>query len=73
MAKRKAKRKSASGAPKPEISRLQRPLPLTAQVERALRKSIEAGAFPGDRLPTTVELAEQLGVSRGTVRLAMAA
>ena len=73
MAKRKAKRKSASGAPKPEISRLQRPLPLTAQVERALRKSIEAGAFPGDRLPTTVELAEQLGVSRETVRLAMEA
>jgi DNA-binding LacI/PurR family transcriptional regulator len=40
------------------------------QVERALRERVAAGAFPGGRLPTEVDLAEQLGVSRETVRLA---
>jgi LacI family transcriptional regulator len=35
-----------------------------------LREAIAEGRFPGGRLPTEVELAEQLGVSRETVRLA---
>lgn len=53
-----------------DFSRLDRPLSLTARVERALRQAIADGRFPGGRLPTEVELAEQLGVSRETVRLA---
>lgn len=53
-----------------DFPRLDRPLTLTARVERALRQAIADGRFPGGRLPTEVELAEQLGVSRETVRLA---
>ncbi len=53
------------------ISRIERPLTLIAQVEQTLRRAINEGVFPGDRLPTTVELSEQLGVSRETVRLAL--
>ncbi|WP_425614700.1 LacI family DNA-binding transcriptional regulator [Anatilimnocola sp. NA78] len=52
------------------LSRLDRPLSLSAQVERLLRQSIAEGRFAGGKLPTEVELAEQLGVSRETVRLA---
>ena len=40
------------------------------QVELALRQAIAENRFPGGKLPTVVELAEQLGVSRETVRLA---
>jgi DNA-binding LacI/PurR family transcriptional regulator len=50
--------------------RLDRPANLTARVEQLLRQAIAEGKFPGGRLPTEVELAEQLGVSRETVRLA---
>ena len=50
--------------------RLPRPLSLVAQTERILRDAIREGRFPGGRLPTAVELAEQLGVSRETVRKA---
>ncbi|MFN3151348.1 substrate-binding domain-containing protein [Bremerella sp.] len=53
------------------LDRIDRPLSLTAQVERTLRAAINDRLFPGDRLPTSVELAEQLGVSRETVRLAL--
>jgi len=53
------------------FQRVERPLSLTAQVERKLRKGIADGLFPNGRLPTAVELAEQLGVSRETVRLAL--
>ena len=52
------------------VPRIDRPLSLVAQVEQILRQAIAEGRFPGDRLPTEVELAEQLGVSRETVRRA---
>lgn len=52
------------------LSRVARPLSLVAQVELALRQAIAADHFPNGKLPTEVELAEQLGVSRETVRLA---
>jgi LacI family transcriptional regulator len=52
------------------MPRIARPLHLKAQVEQLLRDAIASGRFPGDRLPTEVELAEQLGVSRETVRRA---
>src|SRR5262249_41923875 len=52
------------------MPRIARPLSLVAQVEQLLRDAIASGRFPGDRLPTEVELAEQLGVSRETVRRA---
>lgn len=54
----------------PVLGRIARPLSLVAQVEQRLRDAIAAGRFPGDRLPTEVELAEQLGISRETVRRA---
>lgn len=45
--------------------------PLTAQIHRALREAIEAGRLAsGARLPSWQDLAAQLGVSRGTVRVA---
>lgn len=50
--------------------RLERPLTLAARVEQLLRQEIAAGRFADGQLPTEVELAEQLGVSRETVRLA---
>lgn len=40
------------------------------QVELALRQALAEGRFAGGKLPTVYELAEQLGVSRETVRLA---
>lgn len=52
------------------FSRVARPLSLVAQVELALRQAIAEDHFPNGKLPTEVELAEQLGVSRETVRLA---
>jgi len=58
----------APGAP--GINRIARPLSLVAQVEQILREAIASGRFAGERLPTEVELAEQLGVSRETVRRA---
>ena len=52
------------------FSRLGRPLTLGSQVEQLLRQAISSGQFADGKLPTEVELAEQLGVSRETVRLA---
>jgi DNA-binding LacI/PurR family transcriptional regulator len=52
------------------MSRIDRPLRLRDQVEQILREAIKDGRFPSDRLPTEVELADQLGVSRETVRRA---
>ena len=66
---RKSARKRSS--PQNELDRIHRPLTLIAQAEQTLRRALADGVFPGDRLPTTVELAEQLGVSRETVRLAL--
>src|SRR6476661_2315477 len=50
--------------------RLNRPMTLAGQVEQLLRHAISQGRFPDGRLPTEIELADQLGVSRETVRLA---
>ncbi len=52
------------------LKRVARPPSLVAQVEQVLRQAIAEDRFPNGRLPTEVELAEQLGVSRETVRLA---
>lgn len=52
------------------LPRLDRPLSLVARTERLLREAIRGGRFPDGRLPSAVELAGQLGVSRETVRKA---
>jgi DNA-binding LacI/PurR family transcriptional regulator len=52
------------------LDRLSRPLSLVAQVELALRQAIVEDRFPDGKLPTLMELAEQLGVGRETVRVA---
>ena len=50
-----------------------RKTPLAAQIYSAIREGIENGRLaPGKRLPSWQDLAAQLGVSRGTVRLAYA-
>src|SRR5262245_16545784 len=56
--------------PTGDMPRLDRPLSLSARVERLLRQAIAEERFAGGKLPTEIELAEQLGVSRETVRLA---
>jgi len=53
------------------LSEIHRPLSLVAQVERTLRSAIENNFFPNGRLPTLLELAVQLRVSRETVRLSL--
>jgi DNA-binding LacI/PurR family transcriptional regulator len=73
MAKKSAvaKRKPRTpNSPPAGVPRIARPLSLVAQVEQILREAIGKGRFAGDRLPTEVELADQLGVSRETVRRA---
>ena len=45
-----------------DMPRLDRPLSLSAQVERLLRQAIAEGRFAGGKLPTEVELAEQPGL-----------
>jgi GntR family transcriptional regulator len=48
------------------------PVPVWAQIEDALAARIGGGELRvGDRLPAERELAEQLGVSRGTIRQAL--
>jgi GntR family transcriptional regulator / MocR family aminotransferase len=48
-----------------------RKTPLAAQIYRAIREAIETGRLAsGARLPSWLDLAAQLGVSRGTVRKA---
>ena len=45
--------------------------PLTTQIYRALRTAIESGRLaPGAKLPSWRDLSAQLGVSRGTIRVA---
>lgn len=47
--------------------------PLFRQIERQIREQIEEGCYPpGSRLPSTRQLAEELGVSRITVKNAYA-
>jgi GntR family transcriptional regulator len=49
------------------------PLPLYSQLKRALAAQIEAGSLsPGDRLPSEPELCARFGLSRTTVRQALA-
>jgi GntR family transcriptional regulator len=49
-------------------------IPLYYQLENVLREKITSGAFGGgERLPTEIELIEQFGVSRITVRQALSA
>src|ERR1043165_2562914 len=53
-----------------ELDRV-RKSPLAAQIYSAIREAIETGRLaPGMRLPSWIDLAAQLGVSRGTVRVA---
>jgi LacI family transcriptional regulator len=72
-ARRRAPAKRPAEAPPTpavELARIPRPLSLTAQVEQILREAVAGGTFSGGRLPTEVELADRLGVSRETVRRA---
>lgn len=49
------------------------PLPLYSQLKRALESEIAAGKLaPGDRLPSEPELCQRFGLSRTTVRQALA-
>jgi DNA-binding LacI/PurR family transcriptional regulator len=52
------------------LGRLERPQSLLSRTEQVLRDALARGLFGSDRLPSAAELAEQLGVSRETVRLA---
>jgi len=52
------------------LGRLARPQSLLSRTEQVLREAIARGEFAAGRLPPAAELAEQLGVSRETVRLA---
>jgi len=52
------------------LGRLPRPQTLLSRTEQVLREAIVRGDFAANRLPAAAELAEQLGVSRETVRLA---
>src|ERR1700710_1311812 len=48
-----------------------RRIPLAEQIYRAIRETIETGRLtPGAKLPSWRDLAVQLGISRGTVRVA---
>ena len=47
-------------------------VPIVQQVEEQLRSSIESGTYEvGEKLPVEMELCQQLGVGRGTVREAL--
>lgn len=64
------KRRRPTPRPSLTLKRISRAPSLVAQVEQVLRQAIADDCFPSGKLPTEVELAEQLGVSRETVRLA---
>lgn len=69
MATRRSRKAKELAKPVTSV-RLARPMSLTAQTEQVLRQLISQGYLPGGQLPTEVELADQLGVSRETVRRA---
>jgi DNA-binding LacI/PurR family transcriptional regulator len=71
MAKKRKKSTRKRRQPTDQIDRIERPLTLVAQVEKTLRRAVIDGVFFSGRLPSSVELAEQFGVSRETVRLAL--
>lgn len=59
---------------KQKISFASSRIPLYYQLENVLREKITSGSFePGDRMPTEIELIEEYGVSRITVRQALQA
>jgi LacI family transcriptional regulator len=62
--------RSRAAAAAPVLERIARPITLAAQVEQILRQALADGRWGNGRLPTEMDLAEQLGVSRETVRLA---
>jgi LacI family transcriptional regulator len=74
MAKKVPKQRPGRSDPERSLpfveERLERPQNLVHQVEKLLREAISAGRFPTGKLPIEVELADQLGVSRETVRRA---
>jgi GntR family transcriptional regulator len=47
-------------------------LPLYVRIKESIVKMIREGAFPGNRLPPESDLSESLGVSRTTIREALA-
>lgn len=53
---------------------IERPLTILEQASQILRKRIREGVYaPGERLPSESELADEMGISRTTLRAAMAA
>lgn len=53
---------------------IERPLTIVEQASQILRKRIREGVYaPGERLPSEDELAEEMGISRTTLRAAMSA
>lgn len=54
----------------PPLSRVERVPNLVTRVEQQLRAAIAAGKYAQGQLPTEIELADELGVSRETVRRA---
>lgn len=59
---------------KPFVPERHSPLTLAGQVQRDLRRHVEGGHFaPGSRIPSEHVLAEHYGVSRTTIRSAIAA
>ena len=60
-----------SASRRPPLDRTS-PIPLYFQIAENLKEAIQAGTIaPGERLDNELELAEQLGVSRPTVRQAI--
>ncbi len=69
---RELQRANAEGAAAPRFAF--DAVPLYYQLGSVLREQITSGRFtPGDRIPTEAELAGEYGVSRITVRQALAA
>jgi GntR family transcriptional regulator len=62
---------NTSASRRPPLDRTS-PIPLYFQIAENLKEAIQAGTIaPGERLDNELELAEQLGVSRPTVRQAI--
>ena len=71
VSKDSASKKALGSKEEVSFAGIQRPLSLVAQVEQTLRTAIADDIFPNGRMPTLVELADQMRVSRETVRLAL--